>query len=167
MTLQRPKIWLLTGVYLIEDATTWTVTNRSSGALVAGSVPLPDPTALTTLVGLNPSLHYEVGKNFVRREGTQILGRKVWAAQYQLIKAKYVTVAEGTELPVDRIKLLSILSTQKSRGEGNVIDLHLSDDFALEKLEEDDVQVEKEFTKDYWKDFETEVKELEEELADG
>jgi hypothetical protein len=98
MTLQRPKIWLLAGVYLIEDATTWTVTNRSSGALVAASVPLPDPTALTTLVGLNPSLHYKLGKNFVRGEGTQILGRKVWAAQYQLIKAKYVTVVGGTEL---------------------------------------------------------------------
>jgi hypothetical protein len=69
---------------------------------------------------------------------------------------------------VDRIKLLSILSTQKSRGEGNAIDLHLSDDFALGELEEGDVQVEKEFTENYWGpgEFETEVKDLEEELAE-
>jgi hypothetical protein len=165
MTLQRPEIWLLTGVYLIEDATTWSIRDKSSNTSYTGSIPLPEPTALTSLLGLNPSLHYEVGKSFIKKEGTQILGRKVWAAQYQRIKAKYYTVADGTESPVDTIKLLSILSTQKSRGEGEFIELNISDDFELEQSG-DEVQEDQEFTEDYWKEFETDVEELTEELAE-
>ena len=165
ITFRRPELWLLTGVYLIKDASTWTVTGDSRGSATTASVPLPEPTGIASLLGLNPNVTYETRKSHIRREGTQIMGHRVWAAQFQRIGAKYVTVADGEEFPTSSIKLLSILSSQRVRGEGTAVTLMLEDEVAnIDEKGESENQGEA--APDYWKDFASELVELEEDLAD-
>ena len=111
-----PKIWLLTGLYLITDAVTFSTHGSSSENTMGAAVPLPEPTQLTSLLQLNIGSKVKLGRNAVVARGTQIMGKKVWAAQWQRVDAKYMSVAKWKDdMGVKRLKLLPLFSTQTVR----------------------------------------------------
>ncbi|KAL0940722.1 uncharacterized protein CTRU02_203484 [Colletotrichum truncatum] len=164
-----PKIWLLTGVYLIEDATCLAVSSKSSSAGLSTDVVIPDLAGIAAL--LNTNIHAKVSltndtEGYVE---TKILGRRVWAAQWQQISASYV-LTQKQEWNVRsrgmRLKLLDRFSVGTERGEADkveMVDLKLDLTFATENDSRcgDNGQDEK-----MWHQFEEEFNELMEELEE-
>jgi hypothetical protein len=86
---------------------------------------------------------------------TQISGTRVWAAQYQRIRANYVTLKPGMEFPTN-CSLISIFSVQGQSGETNTANVVVTNDLAGEEvgIEEGDAEI---LNEEYWQDFEKEA----------
>lgn len=109
-------MWLLTGLYLITDAVTISTHGSSSEGTFGAAILLPEPTQLTSLPQLNIGSKVKLRRNAIVARGTQISGKKVWAAQWQRVDAKYMAVAKWKDnLGVKRLKLLPLYSTQTVR----------------------------------------------------
>lgn len=61
------------------------------------SVPLPEPTGLASLLQLNIGSKAKFGHNAVVQRGTQISGKKVWAALWQQVDARLMSVGKCEE----------------------------------------------------------------------
>jgi hypothetical protein len=94
-TTKAPKIWLLTGIYLMEDAVTYTVSARSTSGGASTSIPIPEPTGLAALLGVAVGAKFAVGRGFEAQAIAQIQGQKVWAAQWTPVSVKYLCVAHS------------------------------------------------------------------------
>ena len=92
-----PKIWLLTGIYLIEDAVTYRISSKASSNAASVSVPIPEPSGLAALLGVSVGTRFDFGKASTGVSGTQILGRKVWAAQWQRFEQEVDELLEELE----------------------------------------------------------------------
>ncbi|KAG2026249.1 hypothetical protein GB937_001757 [Aspergillus fischeri] len=111
---RRPKIWMLTGLYLLEDARTMVSRHNSSkiSAGVSGS-----------LVGALSSV--PVGGFLSLGEGNswemtmELTEQHVWAAQYRLLDARFVKVDKGADsvkLPLSMGLYRDVLSMSTVRG---------------------------------------------------
>ncbi len=162
-----PKIWLLTGLYLITDAVTFFTHGSSSEGTFRAALPLPEPTQLTSLLQLNIGSKVKLGRNTVVARGTQISGKKVWAAQWQRVDAKYMSVAkwEGN-LGVKRLKLLPLYSSQTVRAapseEQAAAEVTLASDEEMEPEENTDENP----SEEYWELLDREVKKVEDDYED-
>ncbi len=162
-----PKIWLLTGLYLITDAVTFSTHGSSSEGSFGAALPLPEPTQLTSLLQLNIGSKVKLGRNAVVARGTQISGKKVWAAQWQRVDAKYMTVAQWKDnLGLKMLKLLPIYSTQTVRAaprdEQAAAEVTLASDVETES----DGNVDENPSEDYWELLDREVNKAEDDYED-
>ena len=162
-----PKIWLLTGLYLITDAVTFTAYGSSSENAIGGAVPLPEPTQLTALLNLNIGSKVKLGRNAVVARGTQISGKKVWAAQWQRVDANYMSVAKWKDdMGVKRMKLLPLFSTQTVRAapleEQAAAEVTLAGDEETKPEGETDEMP----SEEYWGLLDREVQRVEDDYAD-
>ncbi|RHZ50231.1 hypothetical protein CDV55_100288 [Aspergillus turcosus] len=125
---RRPKIWMLTGLYLLEDARTMVSRHNSSkvSAGVSGS-----------LVGAISSV--PVGGFLSLGEGTswemtmELTEQHVWAAQYRLLDARFVKVGKGgadsVKLPLSLGLYRDVLSVNTVRGaESDEVGLELKNE---------------------------------------
>ena len=81
LTLQAPRIWLLTRLYKVTDAQSLVVLGRKDVQGATGAVPL-EPTGVAQLLGVNAGVRLRTESGSVVQLGAQILGERVWAAQY-------------------------------------------------------------------------------------
>ena len=80
--VKAPDIWLLTGTYIVEDGTVFSIRKVNSSSDASASVPIPEPTGLTELVGSKVGAKIRLGSGIEAQASTQIEGKKVWAAQW-------------------------------------------------------------------------------------
>ncbi|GIJ85076.1 hypothetical protein Asppvi_003931 [Aspergillus pseudoviridinutans] len=114
---RRPKVWMLTGLYLLEDARAM-VSRHNSCKISAGFS--------AALVGALSSV--PVGGSLSLGEGnswqmtTELADQHVWAAQYRLLDARFVKVGKGdaasAKLPLSMGLYRDVLSVNTARGEG-------------------------------------------------
>ena len=156
-----PKIWLLTGLYHIQDAVTFSTHGQSSSGGFGASVPLPEPTGLASLLQLNIGSKAKFGHNAVVQRGTQISGKKVWAALWQQVDARFMSVGKWEEQMGGRqLKLLDIYSSQTvraSKGEQAVAEVALSGGEEVRAGQ----SIGQDPGKEYWELFEKEVTNVE------
>ena len=134
---------------------------------MGAAVPLPEPTQLTSLLQLNIGSKVKLGRNAVVARGTQIMGKKVWAAQWQRVDAKYMSVAKWKDdMGVKRLKLLPLFSTQTVRAapreEQATAEVTLTGDeeTGLEEITDEDPNEE------YWGLLDREVQKVEDDYED-
>jgi hypothetical protein len=89
-----PSIWLLTGVYIMEDARTFTVIKKEK-SLSAG-ISASTVAALTS-VAVGASI--DIGATPALRTNAIVSGRCVWAAQYRQLDINYFWPGEVPTLP--------------------------------------------------------------------
>ncbi|KAH1790634.1 hypothetical protein KXX35_002777 [Aspergillus fumigatus] len=122
---RRPKIWMLSGLYLLEDACTM-VSRHSSSKISAG--------VSGSLVGALSSV--PVGGFLNLGEGNswemtmELTEQHVWAAQYRLLDARFVKVdkrgADSVKLPLSMGLYRDVLSVGTVRGaETDEVELEL------------------------------------------
>lgn len=108
--------------------------------------------------------------------GVQILGSKVWAAQWQRVDAKYVAVKNCHDTLPNELKLLDIVSLQTVRGSEALIaevDLDIGSGIATQDDDEEKVEEQQEEETaagkieddEYWREFEREVEKIEDDFA--
>ena len=162
-----PKIWLLTGLYLITDAVTFSAYGSSSENIIGGAVPLPEPTQLMALLDLNIGSKVKLGRNAVVARGTQISGKKVWAAQWQRVDAKYMSVAKWKDdMGVKRLKLLPLFSTQTVRAAPLEEQAAAEITLAADEETEPERNADEDPSEEYWELLDREVQKVEDDYAD-
>jgi hypothetical protein len=114
-----PKIWMLTGIYEFEECTsfTWSKKNVSAEADVAAEI-----TALLN-IPLGASGSFIKGRGLYSKQ--TFPGKSIWAAEYQLVDAKFFRVrsnerdkrATPLQLPLRLRAIFSIGAFRESDGQ--------------------------------------------------
>lgn len=159
-----PKIWLLTGIYEIKDATTSVISRNGTERGVEVTVPIPEPTGLTTLL-LKPGGSVNLGSGTTLSSRSQILGLKVWAAQWQQVEARFLLAEEwkNTDVVANKLRLLDVMSLQVERGADHTQFVEVG----LKQEDAEDLEEEKEsLDEEYWEIFDREVQRLEEDFEE-
>ncbi|PYI28214.1 hypothetical protein BP00DRAFT_403451 [Aspergillus indologenus CBS 114.80] len=127
---RRPKIWLLTGLYLLEG--TRTIVSRSQSNQVSVGISSAVIGALSSVpvggsVKLGQGVSWEIAM--------EVEDEHVWAAQFRLLDAKYIKLGsngvDGITLPMSIGLYRDIMSVNTVRGGGR-------DGVELQLLGEDD-----------------------------
>ncbi|KAK5011704.1 hypothetical protein LTR28_007846 [Elasticomyces elasticus] len=164
LTLQTPRVWLVTGLIAIENGETVTVFHRDSKHSGKASVPLPDPSGLSQTMQVMLQIHGAQDSSRTISRGSKVSGKKVWAAQFQRLKANYLKIEDGQVELDNQIKLSRIMSTTETRAEDELVDL------TVESGDTDDgsnLEYAAEFDDKYWEAFEAELEEEERRDADS
>ncbi|MCJ1437294.1 hypothetical protein MMC27_006680 [Xylographa pallens] len=161
LTMQNPSIWLLTGIYIMKDATCLSVSGKSSGHGGSITTPLPDPSGIAAVLQLNPNARWKTSSGLTVDGGSTFLGDRVWAAQYHRVGAKYVDIRDGVQLHSKQLKLLNVFDMKASRGESNAAELDVEGPPDLDDEEEVSYQQPGD---GYWDKFGEELKDIEEEF---
>ena len=158
-----PKIWLLTGIYLMEDAVTYSVSLKSSSQSASISIPVPEPTGVAALLGLAVGTRLDLGHNLEGHALAQISGRKVWAAQWLCVSARYLPAQEAPWEAPALGKILNLLDVWSLTSER-------SDDIEQVEVDMSNITGDGDQTEDYddatWNLFESKVQELLEEAEE-
>lgn len=134
---------------------------------MGAAVPLPEPTQLTSLLQLNIGSKVKLGRNAVVARGTQINGKKVWAAQWQRVDAKYMSVAKWKDdMGVKRLKLLPLFSTQTVRAAPREEQAAAEVTLAGDEETEPEGDTHETPSEEYWGLFDREVQKVEDDYAD-
>lgn len=161
MTLQDPKIWLLTGLYLMKDATCLSIAGKSSALGGSVTVPLPDPSGIAAALQMNPNVKEDTKDDMTVSGGATFPGERVWAAQYHRVKAKYFDVRDGTEPSLKQMKLLNVFDMRASRGEASAAEVDIDEIVAGSGEEE---ASEETYESKYWDKFGEELRDIEDEF---
>ncbi|RLL98717.1 hypothetical protein CFD26_103868 [Aspergillus turcosus] len=124
---RRPKIWLLTGLYLLED--TRTIVSRGQSAEVSTGVSASVIGALSS-VPLGGSLSLGKGRSW--EVSMEVAEQHVWAGQYRLLDAHFIRTGgdgvDGVKLPLSMGLYRDILSVNTVRGAGkDMVELEIMD----------------------------------------
>jgi hypothetical protein len=152
---------MLTGIYLIKDASYYTVTSKQSTTGAEAKIPIPEPTGLAELLDLKVNMHVKLSSGSMVTAGGQILGEKVWAAQWQQVDANTIVAKDWEGKAPNRLKLLGVRS-KAVRGGYVAADLSIGERKNL--VDEEPNKSVGEDT-EAWKEFEKEVREFEAMLA--
>ncbi|KAL1797140.1 hypothetical protein ACET3X_003746 [Alternaria dauci] len=153
--IKAPDMWLLTGIYIIEDGTVFSVRKESSSSHASAKMPIPEPTGLTGLAGLKAGATIRIGNGIEAQASTQIEGEKVWAAQWIKVKARYVAISKlrkNTEAVMHTVVLQDVWSTGTTRGwddEPQAVELGLSN-MHEDSTEEGNTSL---FDEEWWSKF--------------
>ena len=152
LTFQHPHIWLLTGLIALKDAESLSIAQRDSSFSTTASLPLPDPSGITTLLQLMPQLKGEITSGRHVGSGMRKLGQKVYAAQWQRLNVKYSSVRNGQEILPNQINLLNVFSARASRGDSNAAEVSVEGTKMQPSptLPMTDEAYNAEFNDDYW-----------------
>ena len=160
-----PKVWLLTGLYLMSDVSQRLFTTNSSTHKAALQAPIPDPSGFSALAGVNVGGSVSSKSSEGLATGADIKQEKVWAAQWQRVRVKKVVKEKWEDALKNEIRLLETFSLTTVRGaktvptnEGVQLDLGGAD----EDLESEDEGLDEED----WAEFDEEVEELETNLQE-
>ncbi|GIC90287.1 uncharacterized protein Aud_006721 [Aspergillus udagawae] len=114
---RRPKVWMLTGLYLLEDART--MVSRNNSSMISAGVSGALIGALSS-VAVGGSLSLGEGNSW--QMTTELSEQHVWAAQYRLLDARFIKVgregAESVKLPLSMGLYRDVLSVNTVRGDG-------------------------------------------------
>ncbi|KAL8820775.1 MAG: hypothetical protein Q9191_007447 [Dirinaria sp. TL-2023a] len=160
MTLQHPKLWMLTGLYVMKDATCLSVTSKNSGHGASGTLPIPEPTGIVAALQLNPNAKWDAKDGLTVGGGGTYPGDRIWAAQFHRVQAKYCDLRDGTQLSLKQLKLLDVFDMRASRGEASAADIQVEDAVACDAKAEDDG----EYGEDYWEKFAKELQDIQDEF---
>jgi hypothetical protein len=163
-----PKIWILTGIYYMEDATVFHVRSKSSETTTSGTIPIPEPTGMAQLLGVNPGMTISFGRTVEGQAIAQIGGERVWAAQWTQVGAKYFD-AKGSkqqiDLAINQLKLLNVWSVGTERAPGvqeRIAELSI----VKSPREDQEEDAAPEYNESMWKEFEQHLDSLLEDLDD-
>ncbi|KAF7520895.1 hypothetical protein G7054_g12622 [Neopestalotiopsis clavispora] len=154
LTFNHPKLWMLTGIYVMECATTMTVVKsnaKTSGQIAA---PVPDPIGVSALLDLKVGAQAQVNSDIAIQAGAVFEGERVWAAQWQQVKAKYFSKTQPKTSM--QIWLTNTVSVRTSRGQSSLAELEL-DDMATSN---ESTNTEKEYSEEDWADFDRQLDSL-------
>ena len=160
LTLQAPRIWLLTKLYKVKDARNLTIQGKTTAQNVKGTVPIPEPTGVAQLLDLSAGLRLKNSSGNAIQLGSQILGEHVWAAQFQRLDVRYTAVDATSTALMNQVPLLNIFSVQQYRGEDQVGELSVSKEFAASDQPWPEEEAEC-FNSDYWDAFGNEISKVE------
>ncbi|GFF96257.1 hypothetical protein IFM53868_08446 [Aspergillus udagawae] len=117
---RRPKVWLLTGLYILEDARA--LAFRGQSAEVSTGVSASIIGALSS-VPLGGSLSLGNGRSW--EVSMEVAEKHVWAAQYRLLDAHFIKSGrdgvDGIKLPLSMGLYRDFLSVNTVRGAGDEI----------------------------------------------
>ena len=157
LTERSPRIWLLTGHYLIEDATCFNVGGSTSDLGGKLTSPIPEPSGIAALLQLNVGAWAKIGSTTVAVVPSKVHGKRVWAAQFQQVRAKYVREDDWNESSLRILRLVDVFSLETRRVANNkrdAVEVALMDDTATQGDETGDettVEIEDD---EYWQAFE-------------
>ena len=109
--LRRPRIWMLTGQYILEDTKIIHLTSgKQQGSISTGSAAIGALTGVPVGGSISISPHVSLKVHFHTPD------KLVWAAQYQMLKTSYVRTRSGDipELP----RVISIYPNKLRTGGG-------------------------------------------------
>jgi hypothetical protein len=125
---RRPKIWMLTGLYLLEDARTMVSRHNSSkiSAGVSGSI-------VGALSSVPVGGFLSLGEGNSWEMTMELTEQHVWAAQYRLLDAHFIRAgrdgADGVKLPLSMGLYRDVLSVNTVRGaETDEVELQLENE---------------------------------------
>lgn len=113
---RTPKIWMLTGMYIFEDATVFHIKKQSIESSVAGG---GSSNTVFDLMSIPVGASISVGRNGYLESRASFSGSHVWAAQYRLLEIKYLRVEPGqdfAELPSSILLYPNLTSHGDLRG---------------------------------------------------
>lgn len=125
---RRPKVWLLTGLYLLEK--TRTIVSREKSADISAGVSSAIIGAVSG-VPIGGSVSLGVGSSW--EMAMEIADPHVWAAQFRLLDARFIKMGkggvDGIKLPTTMGLYRDVMSVNTARGgEGNSIELGLEEE---------------------------------------
>lgn len=133
------------------------------------SVPLPEPSGVTTLLQLMPQLKGTISSSWQVGSGMRRAGSKVYAAQWQRLDVKYSSLGNDRSVLPNQVSLLNIFSARASRGDSNVAEVSVEDVEKAPLVADDepaDETYEAEFNDDYWQRFLEEFEQMKEDDED-
>jgi hypothetical protein len=147
--LFAPRVWMLTGLYEMEDARSFRTVDRTAAAKVQLATDLM--ASLGIPVGGDGGIE---SRDKVVQVGTWV-GPKVWAAKYQCLDLTYSRTRRGQELPKLSlpIKMKPLMAVGHYMGVGDAEE----QDFVALKFSNDARSVEEEpdnFESTYFEEFE-------------
>ncbi|CAI7669369.1 unnamed protein product [Penicillium pancosmium] len=114
---RRPKVWLLTGLYLLEG-TRAVVSNGQSANISAGV----SSAIIGALSGVPVGGSVSLGAGSTWEMAMEVADPHVWAAQYRLVDARFIKMGkggiDGVKLPASMGLYRDILSVNTARGAG-------------------------------------------------
>ncbi|KAJ5241123.1 uncharacterized protein N7469_002714 [Penicillium citrinum] len=114
---RRPKIWLLTGLYLLEG-TRAIVSNGQSADISAGI----SSSIVGALSGVPVGGSVSLGVGSTWEMAMDIADPHVWAAQFRLLDAQFIKMGkdglDGVKLPASMSLYRDVLSVNTARGGG-------------------------------------------------
>ncbi|KAJ5609524.1 hypothetical protein N7528_010091 [Penicillium herquei] len=120
---RRPKVWLLTGLYVLEGART--VVSRGSSSKVSAGV---SSAIIGAVSGVPVGGSVSLGVGSTWEMAMQVAEPHVWAAQYRMVDARFIKAGKGEDvkLPVSMGLYRDVMSVNTARGgEGRSVELGL------------------------------------------
>ncbi|KAJ5723746.1 hypothetical protein N7488_001781 [Penicillium malachiteum] len=135
---RRPKVWLLTGLYVLEGART--VVSRGSSSKVSAGV---SSAIIGAVSGVPVGGSVSLGVGSTWEMAMQVAEPHVWAAQYRMVDARFIKAGKGdVKLPVSMGLYRDVMSVNTARGgEGRSVELGLGKEqwqFERRQTEEED-----------------------------
>ncbi|GFF54957.1 hypothetical protein IFM58399_09956 [Aspergillus lentulus] len=124
---RRPKVWLLTGLYILEDARALAFRGQSAEVLTGVSASI---IGALSSVPLGGSLSLGNGRSW--EVSMEVAEQHVWAAQYCLLDAHFIKAGrdgvDGIKLPLSMGLYRDFLSVNTVRGAGDdIVELEVKD----------------------------------------
>lgn len=165
--VSAPKIWLLTGVYTMQDGQSFSIRTQETSTKATGNAPVTDATGLSSLLGVKVGVSVHIGNGIHAISSAPINGRKVWAAQWIRVKAKYVPAKDlknNKNAIVNQLQLLDEWSVGTERGDDEeppTVELELE----TEAIESEDEEI-PEWNEEQWQEFDKRVDGLLQDLGE-
>lgn len=156
----RPEIWMVTGIFVIKDAFYYTTKSKEVSSTAKSEVPIPEPTGIAELLDLKVGLHAQLSSTTMVTAGGQILGERVWAAQWQRVGTKIIKDEDWETVAPNKLRLLP-LRTQAVKGGPEVAELSLGQEHSLMGSDGNETLAEE---ADAWQEFEKDAQSIEKKL---
>jgi hypothetical protein len=134
---RRPKVWLLTGMYLLEG--TRTIISRGQSAKVSTGISSALVGALSG-VPVGGSVSLGIGSSW--EMAMEVAEPHVWAAQFRLLDARFLKMGKGgiddVKLPMSMGLYRDVMSVNTARGgEGDSVEIGLEREIETDKEDSD------------------------------
>ncbi|KAJ5757759.1 uncharacterized protein N7511_006453 [Penicillium nucicola] len=137
---RRPKVWLMTGMYVLEGARTIVSKDRSSKISAGISSAL-----VGALSGVPVGGSVKLGEGTSWEMAMEVAEPHVWAAQFRLLDARFLKMGaggvDGVKLPVSMGLYRDVMSVHTARGgEGRTVEVGLGPEGELEGDGDEDLE---------------------------
>lgn len=124
---RRPKVWLMTGMYVLEGART--ITSREKSSNISAGI---SSALVGALSGVPVGGSVKLGEGSSWEMAMEVAEPHVWAAQFRLLDARFLKLGkggvDGVKLPVSMGLYRDVMSVNRARGgEGSTVELGLGD----------------------------------------